>query len=463
MSTYNNLGTIEMWQSKKSALNSGKPTSTRPQIIDYDNSYLKKMNNLHGRFMDSVTAKTEEAKQILVNANANYETLLSGIDNIISLIERSESNGSVKSEKSDSYNIRTTNSSNLGSSIFVENPERDMAKSVTGVASSLSSNTMDSQITSQASNITGATSSFSSNVLSSQKTASAATVSTVSSMIAANATEGQPVTSTLGANVGTLNAQNRFGDYTVGSQCWSSLSGDEQVNVVGKLQSVGYTKNEINIIVSGNSTAPDVEIEFLSATLQDGLVKYPELKQDLNNRYGFNIFYDDGSVDNDKLALVLLIDGKDDDDEYSLIEYLHSKYEIDIVNQDKYNEVVNLLEDLKDNFEQIRAELIDRYGFDIFNKDKTINRDRLTLALLMDKKNKIDEFDLINFLSKVYENEKNVKVRSDAVRTLSGVRLFGVTSSGMAKLTINEDDNNILTLDDKNNENERQSGKEYSK
>lgn len=53
----------------------------------------------------------------------------------------------------------------------------------------------------------------------------------------------------------------------------------------------------------------------------------------------------------------------------------------------------------------IRTKLVELYGFDIFNEDGTINKDRLALAMIMDGKDPNDKYDLKEFLKKYQQNE----------------------------------------------------------
>lgn len=429
MNTYNKLGTVSDWQSKKALLEAGRPTNRI--ILDENSNGLKALNAKNGRFLDKAFKRLSATEDFIKKANQEYDSLMEAVDSTMRAVGRLEENGSVNADSSSSsYTAQGSVTSALTSDLMGEKPTRDDAMLISGVPdSSLSSSVKEAEAVSAAAAV-GA-------VSGGNIGASSVGAESTSQAILTSATSGTAIGSS-----GSLAANNAFGDRSIGSGTWTKLSSGEQVNLVGKLQSVGYTRDEIKAIVTGEASVPLLEVDALAVSLENGLSNNPELRVELENKYGFDIFNEDGSVDQEKLGLALMIDDKNDEDDYDLIRLLHSKYGIDIVDQNEYEHLFNMLSELGDNFEQIRAELLERYGFDIFNKDRSINRDRLTLAILMDKKNANDEFDLLEFLRKVYENEKNVDVKTGAISTLSGVGLLGVAASGAVALANKQEKEN---------------------
>ena len=120
----------------------------------------------------------------------------------------------------------------------------------------------------------------------------------------------------------------------------------------------------------------------------------PELRQKLIDIYGIDIFNPDGTVNKAKLTLLFLMDEKSSKDTYSIINLLHNEFGVDLVSSSRISDMMSkLLKALKKS-PLIRKLLIKRYGFDIFNKDGTINYERLVKALLMDDVSPNDAFDL---------------------------------------------------------------------
>ncbi len=262
-----------------------------------------------------------------------------------------------------------------------------------------------------------------------------------------------------------INPNNVFGDQPVGTNTWGTLSSAEQSAVQGKLQELGYTEDQINQIIGGTASAPRLVADELTTTLEQNFS--PELRADLLNRYGFDVFNDDGTVNKEKLALALVMDNKSGTDNYSIIDLLHTKYGTDIVNQTLYDNLEEKLLGLIDEYPELRSDLIEKYGFDIFNPDGSINRDKLTLAILMDQQDSSDGFDLWNYLVDTFGEEaatailgsttkpvlSTTKAKSGKgiVTTLAGISLLGATGGGLALLAKKKkeaEENELEYIDD---------------
>ena len=70
----------------------------------------------------------------------------------------------------------------------------------------------------------------------------------------------------------------------------------------------------------------------------------------------------------------------------------------------RLEELASQLEKLYKLDPSIRQKLKDLYGFDIFNDDGTVNKEKLAIAMLMDAKNPNDQYDLKTLLTKLSAN-----------------------------------------------------------
>lgn len=94
------------------------------------------------------------------------------------------------------------------------------------------------------------------------------------------------------------------------------------------------------------------------------------------------------------------------------------------------NAVSSKLEEAYKNNPSIRNELIEQYGFDIYNSDGSVNKDKLSLAMLMDDKNGKDSYSLISLLHNKYNLDivdqtkySNLSSRlTDLIETNSSIR-----------------------------------------
>ena len=248
-----------------------------------------------------------------------------------------------------------------------------------------------------------------------------------------------------GGEGGSVFGDNPLGNYTPDPSTWDSLPENVQNDIINKLKGLGYSDEQIESIINGNEPIPQVAIDALSDTLADAVAAHPELRDLIKEQYGIDIFNPDGSVDKDKLAIALFMDEASDNDSLDLIGLLHDQYNIDVVDSSLLNDMSNkLLEALSKNGD-IRNLIIQKYGFDIFNDDGTINKNKLILALLMDKKNATDGYDLSQTLLDLVGNgyslddivssvirpntNSNVKSGSFAALPLSIALGLGATAS----------------------------------
>ena len=262
--------------------------------------------------------------------------------------------------------------------------------------------------------------------------------------------EPSPTSASGGVGAGAaapLISENVMGNKPVGNETWNNMTTQEQEQTVNKLKELGFSDEEINQIVAGSASVPRLTVDELSSVLQANYS--PELKQELLNRYGFDVFNEDGTVNKDKLALALVMDDRNGTDEYSMIELLHNKG-IDIVNQTVYDNLSAKIMSTMATHPELRQKIIEKYGFDIFNEDGSINRDKLSLAILMDTQDGEDDFELSEYITKLFGEDVSEtiptkviplpdslpkkKSGTGVVKTLAGVGLLGATAGGLAYL-----------------------------
>ena len=190
-------------------------------------------------------------------------------------------------------------------------------------------------------------------------------------------------------SVGALSPVNyAMGNYAVSDNFSESFTDNEKISITNILEENGYSKEEIAAILNGEYSSPKVLMDSMADTLSEVVKNNPDLRDKIINQYGFDIFNADGSVNSDKLSMALYIDDMSGKDSYSLISLLSNQYGTHLVDQTALNSYASQFETLVLKDYGIKGRIIDQYGFDIFNIDGTVNKDRLTLAMLIDAKRK---------------------------------------------------------------------------
>lgn len=120
---------------------------------------------------------------------------------------------------------------------------------------------------------------------------------------------------------GNGNASNT-GDYNFNPGTIENLPSDVQEGIKAKLKELGFTDEEIEKILNGKMGVSKVALEELSSKLEQALKNDPSLRNKLIEIYGFDIFNEDGTINKDKLALAMIMDGKNPNDKYDLNAFL---------------------------------------------------------------------------------------------------------------------------------------------
>lgn len=177
-----------------------------------------------------------------------------------------------------------------------------------------------------------------------------------------------------------------MGNYSVGDNFREEFSDSEKQSITNVLENYGYSKEDIDTIFEGGYDTSSVLIESVSSSLGDAIKSNPGLRDEIINQYGFDVFNTDGSINNDKLSMALYIDNLNGKDNYSMIS-LVSNNGVNLVDPGSLNNYSSQFESLILKDYGIKDKIINQYGFDIYNTDGTVNKDRLTLAMLIDSKN----------------------------------------------------------------------------
>ena len=197
---------------------------------------------------------------------------------------------------------------------------------------------------------------------------------------------------------------------------FNNLPQEVQDAVRMALSNVGYNDDEIASILNGEIGVRTCVLEAVSSALETTLSEHPELRQTILDLYGFDPFDEDGKLDPQLVTVMLLIDSKNPNDQYDIIKLLHDKYGVDIVDPVQLTTLSSQLETLLTNNQDLRARILEKYGFDIFNPDGTINKSRLALAMLMDGADPNDDFNLAALITQL--SNKNVMVNAyDSVQS----------------------------------------------
>ena len=196
-------------------------------------------------------------------------------------------------------------------------------------------------------------------------------------------------------------------DYPITKEDLSDLSSDDSKTIEEKLRLVGYTDDEIRDFQEGNMKLPKVVVSDVATALEETLQSHPELRDKLKERYGFDLFYEDGTINPTKLASALVIDAKNSNDGYDLIKMLSNDYDKDLIGMGNMTQFANKINDAMELNPELRNQLAEKYGFDIFNPDGTVNEDKLRYALMIDGFDSIDDLDMVGTLYSSYGIDVN--------------------------------------------------------
>lgn len=115
-------------------------------------------------------------------------------------------------------------------------------------------------------------------------------------------------------------------EYTFDPEAFEELPSEVQEVIKTKLKELGFTDDEIKDILDGKVAVSKLKLDTLSSELEEVLKANPDIRTKLVELYGFDIFNEDGTINKDRLALAMIMDGKDPNDKYDLKEFL-KKYQ----------------------------------------------------------------------------------------------------------------------------------------
>ena len=122
------------------------------------------------------------------------------------------------------------------------------------------------------------------------------------------------IDSKLGDGTNNINGVN----YSPNPETWANLPSGEKETFIKKLKQVGYTDEEIQKIINGEVPVSKLKLEKLASDLEALYKKDPSIRQKIKDLYGIDIFNDDGTINKDKLALAMILDQKNPNDQYDL-------------------------------------------------------------------------------------------------------------------------------------------------
>lgn len=134
----------------------------------------------------------------------------------------------------------------------------------------------------------------------------------------AGAVTASSITSGLENVAGGQGSADGVENYYIDPELWANLSGSEKTAIETKLKEVGYSDAEILQIKNGELSVDKTKLESLSSELEALYKNDPSIRQTIIDLYGFDIFNADGTVDETKLALLMLIDDKNSSDKYDI-------------------------------------------------------------------------------------------------------------------------------------------------
>lgn len=113
---------------------------------------------------------------------------------------------------------------------------------------------------------------------------------------------------------------------------WNNLTESEQQVTKTILEQLGFTPEEIEQIMNGTYPVNPALVDEAMFGITNVFGIDPSVREYIISKYGFDIFNDDGTINREKLALLLAMDGKNPDDDFDIVGYLKAKYGTDIFN-----------------------------------------------------------------------------------------------------------------------------------
>ena len=112
-------------------------------------------------------------------------------------------------------------------------------------------------------------------------------------------------------------------EYRISKEDWDRLTPEEQEAIKAKLKEAGYTDDEINKIITGSIGVSSVLLSATSKLLESAIKENPDVRNYILEKYGIDVFDENGNVDLSRLALILMADMKSED--FNLIGDLASR------------------------------------------------------------------------------------------------------------------------------------------
>lgn len=168
----------------------------------------------------------------------------------------------------------------------------------------------------------------------------------------------------------------REDQYAIPISAFDSLSAEDKQDLIALLRRLGFTEEEINNFKEGKLKVNKMTLGKLKAEFANLKHDYPSFYNKIEEILGFSLYNDDGTISEERLAILMALCGKG------------LGYEVDLTEGSTFRTLLDgyaerLMAAYK-NDPSIRQVFIDKYGIDIFNDDGTVDIEKLAMVKMMD-------------------------------------------------------------------------------
>ena len=176
------------------------------------------------------------------------------------------------------------------------------------------------------------------------------------------------------------------GNYTITPETWENLPKNVQDQMKDWFKSIGMSDEEIDKVTKGEVTVNKMTIEKLTDELERSIKNKDDYIAKLEKELGFSIRNEDGTIDKDKLAMVMTGAGKT------------LGMDIDLTPGSEFKNYLNKLStEIGTKYAQdptLRDQIKEKYGIDIFDSEGNIDPEKLALVKILDGVDPKDDYNL---------------------------------------------------------------------
>ena len=231
-------------------------------------------------------------------------------------------------------------------------------------------------------------------------TATAPIITPVDAIIDVDQNQNEEIDSTFDATVNEVQSTDPKDQYKIEKDKWNLLPTALQTAIIAQLRKIGYTDDEINDIINGKRGIPKVVLNKIGVAIKDVSTTNPEIREEIKDKYGIDIFNEDGKIIPAALASLLMMDLKTTDEGEKVAAFISEQYGVTINDNNQLLSYKYELEQLYKTNPSIRKDIIEQYGIDVFNDDGTVNKD--VLSSLMSFKDTNVKHDIASILKDKY-------------------------------------------------------------